>query len=154
MEEVPVPENYHLLPVGATRELGSHKGYGLACVVDILAGVLTGFGYGAVPGRPNFGHYVAAYNVAGFDDPDHFKDEMDGWLQMMKSTKPAPGHDRVLVAGQPEAEMEACAARTAFPCTPTWRSSSGTPARNCLCGACSKGNCSLFRALVDASRRA
>ena len=118
MEEVPVPENYHLLPVGATRELGSHKGYGLACVVDILAGVLTGFGYGAVPGRPNFGHYVAAYNVAGFDDPDHFKDEMDGWLQMMKSTKPAPGHDRVLVAGQPEAEMEAVRREEGIPLHP------------------------------------
>ena len=118
MEEVPVPENYHLLPVGATRELGSHKGYGLACVVDILAGVLTGFGYGAVPGRPNFGHYVAAYNVAGFDDPDHFKDEMDGWLQMMKSTKPAPGHDRVLVAGQPEAEMEAVRRQDGIPLHP------------------------------------
>ncbi|MDE2778960.1 MAG: Ldh family oxidoreductase [Chloroflexota bacterium] len=118
MEEVPVPENYHLLPVGATRELGSHKGYGLACVVDILAGVLTGFGYGAVPGRPNFGHYVAAYNVSGFDDPDHFKDEMDGWLQMMKSTKPAPGHDRVLVAGQPEAEMEAVRRQEGIPLHP------------------------------------
>ena len=118
MEEVPVPENYHLLPVGATRELGSHKGYGLACVVDILAGVLTGFGYGAVPGRPNFGHYVAAYNVSGFDAPDHFKDEMDGWLQMMKSTKPAPGHDRVLVAGQPEAEMEAVRRQEGIPLHP------------------------------------
>ena len=118
MEEVPVPATYHLLPVGATRELGSHKGYGLACVVDILAGVLTGFGYGAVPGRPNFGHYVAAYNVAGFDDPDHFKDEMDGWLQMMKSTKPAPGHDRVLVAGQPEAEMEAVRRQEGIPLHP------------------------------------
>ena len=114
----PVPETYHLLPVGATRELGSHKGYGLACVVDILAGVLTGFGYGAVPGRPNFGHYVAAYNVAGFDDPDHFKDEMDGWLQMMKSTRPAPGHDRVLVAGQPEAEMEAVRRQEGIPLHP------------------------------------
>ena len=31
---------------------------------------------------------------------------MDEWLQMMKSTKPAPGHDRVLVAGQAEAEVE------------------------------------------------
>jgi len=118
MEEVPVPETYHLLPVGATRELGSHKGYGLACVVDIFAGVLTGFGYGAVPGRPNFGHYVAAYNVAGFDDPDHFKDEMDGWLQMMKSTKPAPGHDRVLVAGQPEAEMEEVRRKEGIPLHP------------------------------------
>ena len=63
-------------------------------------------GYGAVPGRPNFGHYVAAYSIDGFDDPEHFKANMDEWLHMMKSTKPAPGHDRVMVAGQPEAEME------------------------------------------------
>ena len=40
-------EGYQLLPLGSTRELGSHKGYGLSCVVDILAGVLTGVGYGA-----------------------------------------------------------------------------------------------------------
>ena len=65
MEEADPPDNYTLLTLGSTRELGSHKGYGLSCMVDILAGVLTGFGYGAVPGRPNFGHYVAAYNVAG-----------------------------------------------------------------------------------------
>ena len=38
---------------------------------------------------------------------DQFKVMMDEWLQMLKSTKPAPGHDRVLVAGQPEAEVEA-----------------------------------------------
>ena len=107
MEEADPPADYTLLPLGSTRELGSHKGYGLSCVVDILAGVLTGFGYGAVPGRPNFGHYVAAYNIAGFDDPDHFKESMDEWLGMMKSTEPAPGHDRVMVAGQPEAEVEA-----------------------------------------------
>ena len=106
MEEADAPDNYTLLTLGSTRELGSHKGYGLSCMVDILAGVLTGFGYGAFPGRPNFGHYVAAYNVAGFDDPDHFKDQMDEWLQMMKSTRPAPGEERVMVAGQPEAEME------------------------------------------------
>ena len=118
MEEIDVPATYHLLPLGATRELGSHKGYGLSCVVDILAGVLTGFGYGANPGRPNFGHYVAAYNIAGFDDPEHFKATMDQWLQMMKSTRPAPGHDRVLVAGQPEAEMEAVRRKEGIPLHP------------------------------------
>ena len=32
----------HLTPLGATRELGGHKGYGLAVMVDILAGVLAG----------------------------------------------------------------------------------------------------------------
>ena len=107
MEEVDPPEKYTLLPLGSTRELGSHKGYGFAAIVDILAGVLTGVGYGAAPGRPNFGHYVAAYSVDAFTDKDDFKAMMDEWLRMMKSTKPAPGHDRVLVAGQPEAETEA-----------------------------------------------
>ena len=119
MEELTsVPEKYHMLPLGATRELGSHKGYGLSCMVDIMAGVLTGFGYGAVPGRPNFGHYVAAYSIAGFDDPEHFKQNMDEWLHMMKSTKPAPGHERVMVAGQPEAEMEVIRRRDGIPLHP------------------------------------
>ena len=107
MEDRPAPDSYWLLPVGGSREGGSHKGYGLSCVVDILAGVLTGYGYGAVPGRPNFGHYVAAYSVDAFTDAAHFKQEMDAWIRMMNATRPAPGHDRVLVAGQPEAEMEA-----------------------------------------------
>ena len=99
--------DYTLLPLGGTREMGSHKGYGFGAIVDIMAGVLTGVGYGAVPGRPNFGHYVAAYSINAFTDVDSFKDMMDEWLQMMKTTKPAPGHDRVMVAGQPEAEVEA-----------------------------------------------
>jgi LDH2 family malate/lactate/ureidoglycolate dehydrogenase len=106
MESGLAPEEFTLLPLGADREGGSHKGYGFSCMVDILAGVLTGFGYGAVPGRPNFGHMVAAYSIDAFTDVEPFKAEMDEWLKMMKSTKPAPGHDRVLVAGQPEAEVE------------------------------------------------
>ena len=104
MEPMPAPAKYALLPLGSTRGLGSHKGYGLACVVDILAGVLTGFGFGAVPGRPDFGHYVAAYSIEAFTDADRFKETMDQWLRMLKSTPPAPGQERVLVAGQPEAE--------------------------------------------------
>jgi LDH2 family malate/lactate/ureidoglycolate dehydrogenase len=54
------PASGYLLPVGGTRELGSHKGYGLMAIVDILGGILSGGGYGANPGRPNFGHMVAA----------------------------------------------------------------------------------------------
>ncbi|HIC16165.1 MAG TPA: Ldh family oxidoreductase, partial [Gemmatimonadetes bacterium] len=84
MDEADPPEKYTLLPLGSTRELGSHKGYGLSCMVDILAGVLTGVGYGAVPGRPNFGHYVAAYSIDAFTDPDEFKEMMDEWMGMMK----------------------------------------------------------------------
>ena len=39
-------------------------------------------------------------------------------LRMMKATKPAPGHDRVLVAGQPEAEMEAVRRHEGIPLHP------------------------------------
>ena len=111
MYEVPPPApgqagSSILLPLGSTRELGSHKGYGLAGVVDILGGILSGGGYGANPRRPNFGHYVAAYSIEAFMDTAQFKWTMDEWLQMLRTTKPAKGHTRVLYPGLPEAEAE------------------------------------------------
>ncbi|MCH6550465.1 MAG: Ldh family oxidoreductase, partial [Planctomycetes bacterium] len=62
MEEVESPSHSMpaLLPLGSTREMSSHKGYGLACVVDILSGILSGGGYGIFPGRPYNSHMVAA----------------------------------------------------------------------------------------------
>jgi L-2-hydroxycarboxylate dehydrogenase (NAD+) len=96
-----------LLPLGSTREMGSHKGYGLAGVVEILSGILTGGGFSVKIGRPNFNHCVAAYDIEAFMDTAEFKNTMDEWLRMLKATKPAPGHDRVLYPGLPEAEAEA-----------------------------------------------
>ena len=114
MEDIPTPDLSSatanptlLLPVGATRELGSHKGYGWACIVEILGGILSGGGYGMNPGRPNFGHSVAAYRIDAFMDVPDFKRTMDEWLENLRTTKPAPGHDRVFYPGLPEAEDEA-----------------------------------------------
>ncbi len=104
-----------LLPVGSTRELGSHKGYGLASIVDILGGVLSGGGFGANPGRPNFGHYVAAYSIEAFMDTAEFKRTMDDWIHLMETTKPAKGHERVLYPGGPEAECEIDRAANGIP---------------------------------------
>jgi len=39
------------LPLGGSRELGGHKGYGLAVMVDILSGVLSGSVYGNLAER-------------------------------------------------------------------------------------------------------
>ena len=100
------PTRNGLLPLGSTRESGSHKGYGLSCVVDILTGILSGTGYGMVPGRPNFNHFVAAYSIEAFTEVDQFKDLMDDFLRALRTTPPAPGHDRVLYAGLPEWEAE------------------------------------------------
>ena len=95
------------LPVGGTRELGSHKGYGLSAVVEILSGHLS-----FAPGFADLqlrrrGHFVAAYSIDAFGPVDEFKDSMDGMLKLLRETKPMPGHDRVLYAGMPEEETEA-----------------------------------------------
>ena len=109
MQEVdpPAPGVDRLLPLGSTKEMGSHKGYGLAGVVDIFSGILTGGGYGANNGGKHVcNHCVVAYNIETFMDVTEFKQTMDEWLVMLKSTKPAPGYDRVLYPGLPEAECE------------------------------------------------
>ena len=106
MEPIEAPSSYRLLPLGSTRESGSHKGYGLACIVDIFTGILSGTAYGMVPGRPNFSHFVGAYSIEAFTEVDRFKELMDDFLRSLKNTPPAPGHDRVLYPGLPEAETE------------------------------------------------
>jgi LDH2 family malate/lactate/ureidoglycolate dehydrogenase len=92
------------LPMGSTRELGSHKGYGLGVMVDILCGQLSfapGFSSLAQTRRA---HFVAAYSVDAFGDVDEFKANMDGMVKGLAATKPMPGEERVLYAGLPEHE--------------------------------------------------
>ena len=94
------------LPLGSTRELGSHKGYGLGVAVDILCGILSGasgFGRLTVDRRA---HFVAAYKIDGFNSVSDFKSEMDEMLQGLMDTKTAPGHERVLYPGLKEGEEE------------------------------------------------
>ncbi len=102
MEEGELPEKYFLLPLGSTRELGSHKGYGLATVVDILCSVLTGLGPGFTAMEPGF--HLMALRIDAFTDLAQFKTHMDELLEGLANTPPAPGHERVLYAGQLEAE--------------------------------------------------
>ncbi len=106
MEPTPAPSPHRLLPLGSVRETGSHKGYSLACIVDILCGVLSLSGFGAGRGRGTFAHFVAAFDVEAFADTAEFKAMMDDYMRTLKETPPAPGHDRVLVAGQLEWEAE------------------------------------------------
>jgi LDH2 family malate/lactate/ureidoglycolate dehydrogenase len=95
------------LPLGSTRELGSHKGYGLAMMVEILCGPLAAApGFAANDPRRR-GHFVQAWDIAGFCDRDQYLEDMDNLLETMRTTKPIPGQDRVLYAGLPESEVSA-----------------------------------------------
>ncbi|WP_431211620.1 Ldh family oxidoreductase [Puia sp. P3] len=109
-----------LLPLGGDRDHGSHKGYALGAVVDILSAVLSGANYGPwVPPFPAYvpmpvdmpgkgiGHFLGAMRVDAFRPADEFRLHMDKWIRRFRGAKPAPGHDKVLIPGDPEREMEA-----------------------------------------------
>ena len=103
-----------LSPLGGSRELGGHKGYGLGVLVDILSGVLGGAVYGDVLDRKglrgqkltNTGHCFAAIDIKRFRPIEDFTADMDDLLGTLQDMPTAEGHERVLTAGQPEAETE------------------------------------------------
>ena len=105
MDEVDVPDRYLMLPLGGTRDIGSHKGFGLSMLVEILCKTLPGTGAGPHR-RQGSGHYFMAYNIAAFADVDVFKADMDAYLRSILDCKPAPGESRVVYAGFPEHEAE------------------------------------------------
>ena len=105
MDERPVPDDFLVLPLGATPEIGSHKGYGLAAGIDILAGVLSGAGP-ALHRTTSSGHHFTVYNISAFRDLGEYRTEMDAYLRELRETRPAPGHERVLYAGLEEHEVE------------------------------------------------
>ena len=104
---VPPPEEFNLLLMGSTRENGSHKGYGFSMMAEIMATLLSGNVSAMLGGVATGGsHFFAAYNIEAFTDLDAFKDSMDGVLSALKTTKPAPGHERVIYPGLSEFEEE------------------------------------------------
>ncbi len=94
-----------LLPLGGSREGGSHKGYGLAIMVEILCGVLTGTVAALSPPTTGVrGHFFGAINIASFRPVEEFRREMDLLIRELRRTRPAEGQERVYVAGEIEFE--------------------------------------------------
>lgn len=93
-------------PLGNTREQGAHKGYGLAVMVDILCGVLSGGGFGAqLSGGENMS-WTMAVDISKFRSLDDFKAMMDDMIRTLHATPAEPGEEKVLVAGDPEWDAE------------------------------------------------
>ncbi|MBI4497577.1 MAG: Ldh family oxidoreductase [Chloroflexi bacterium] len=98
-------ESRALLPLGGTRESGSHKGYSLAVLVDVLCGVLSGAGYSAaLDGQA--GHFFGAMRIDAFRPADEFKAMMDEMIRALRNSEKAVGEERIYVAGEPDFETE------------------------------------------------
>src|SRR5262249_7502789 len=82
------PSEFYGPPMGAILSAG-HKGYGLALVVDILAGAVTGGGCARPVDHvhtPVNGFVVMAINVALFTESSDFTKAVDGLLRHVKSS--------------------------------------------------------------------
>lgn len=117
MEEAPVPEGFMMLPLGGTREIGSHKGFGLMLMVEVLTALLAGLGAGPARGKA-FAHAFIAFDVAAFTDLDAFKQDMDAYLKRLRACRPAPGEQRVVYPGMLENEIQAERAALGIPYHP------------------------------------
>jgi LDH2 family malate/lactate/ureidoglycolate dehydrogenase len=103
-----------LLPLGGYgTEHGGHKGFGLGLLSDIFCAVLGG-GVLAPDMPPSThmldpaitSHFFAAIRIDTFRDVDDFKRDLSTLLGELRASTPAPGHDRVYTAGEPEALRE------------------------------------------------
>ncbi len=117
MEEAPVPPNFLLLPLGGTRDIGSHKGFGLMMMVEVLTTVLGGTGAGP-DRRTAFAHSFIACDVGAFTDLETFKADMDAYLKRLRECRAAPGAERVVYPGMLEAEDEADRSANGIPYHP------------------------------------
>ena len=89
-----------LLPLGGTE---GYKGSGLAAMVEVLCGLLTGLGFGVEPtGRHNDGCFMAVFNVAAFRPLKDFKKEVAEFARYLKSTPPSEGSNGVFYPGEIE----------------------------------------------------
>ena len=94
-----------ILPLGGEGEEHSgHKGYGLALMVDVLSGVLsgsaTGLGVDVNKEQPNVGHFFIALDPASFRTLDEFKRDMDRLARELKDSPKAEDQSRIYVHGE------------------------------------------------------
>jgi uncharacterized oxidoreductase len=89
-----------LLPLGGTE---GYKGSGLAVIVEILCGLLTGLGFGVEPsGRHNDGCFLAVFNVDAFRPLAEFKREVAEFARYLKETPLSEGSTGVFYPGEVE----------------------------------------------------
>lgn len=101
-----------LTPLGGIGEItGGYKGYGYAAVVEILSSALQGgaflkgllgFDENNKPMPYHLGHFFMAVDISGFIDLEAFKKTTGDILRDLRSSRKAPGHERIYTAGEKE----------------------------------------------------
>ena len=109
-----------LTSLGGSREGASYKGYGLAMMVDILAGGLAGMSYPSDAGHAQgphlgLGHFFLALDPGLFVEAGAFAAGVARFADAMRATPPVDPAQPVMVPGDPERAIAARRAAEGIP---------------------------------------
>lgn len=114
-----------LLPLGGEGDdLGGHKGYGLALLVELLCGALSGSSLqdrvagAAGEKRAAMGHFLGAIQLAGFGALGSVHENMAATFATIRGAARQPGRDRIYIHGEPEEEATVTNRELGLPLTP------------------------------------
>ncbi len=98
---------------GTLSPIGGPKGYGLAMIIDILAGLLSGSKYGSqvvtfhqLMGPTGVGVFTLAIDIGRFMDRQQFQGLIQSYFTAVKTSKKADGVSRIYLPGEIESEKE------------------------------------------------
>ncbi len=107
---------------GVLLPIGGYKGYGLALMVDVLAGVLAGAAFGPhvsnlrkLEAPQDVGHFFAALDIRAFLDYGEFVARMERLVREIKEAPRAAGVERIYLPGEIEWEHEERRRREGIP---------------------------------------
>jgi uncharacterized oxidoreductase len=113
-------------PPGALLPFGGHKGFGLAMLVDALAGGLSGAGCCTDVDAPKAGKtdgvFIVVLKIAAFQSLADFRQNMGRLTRHVKSSPPSEQAAEVLVPGELEARTRRRCLLEGIPVEPaTWQ---------------------------------
>lgn len=108
-----VIKHRRLSPLGGTHQMGGHKGYGLAAMVEILSSRLSGNSETS----NGVGHFFLALDPAQFGETADFKKNVEEMMNGLRSSKAIKADIPVQVAGDPEYAAAADRKKNGIPLT-------------------------------------
>jgi len=98
---------------GTLLPIGGPKGYGLAFMIDVLSGLLSGSQYGPLVktfhqplGPTGIGVFLMAVDIERFMPLHQFRELVGSYVESIKKTKKAKGVSRIYLPGEIELEKE------------------------------------------------
>lgn len=96
---------------GMLTPFGGPKGSGIAIMIDIASGILSGGGFGnhltglyEMTAPQGVGHFMGAIDISHFTDLETFKEKVSEMSDEIRALKKAPGVEKILMPGDLEAD--------------------------------------------------